>query len=247
MLALKYLLKNPFNLLRHWALFYLSIMKIKNFKQGFAVLVFLCSSLYSLAQNPPFYKEIQVFKQKDSISFPAKGQILLVGSSSFTKWTDAQTYFPEHPLINRGFGGSSLPDMIRYVNDVVTPYAPKQIIIYCGENDIAASDTVKAALVLERFKTLFGLIRASLPKTPIWFVSIKPSPSRWKMEPVFLEANALIKTFLKKQKRTGYIDIHQDMLLADGSVDGSLFVGDKLHMNPKGYAIWQKKMAPILK
>ncbi len=222
-------------------------MKIKNIRHGLAVFVFLCSNLFVLAQDAPFYKEIQAFKQKDSISFPAKGQILLVGSSSFTKWTDAQSYFPEHPLINRGFGGSSLPDMIRYVNDVVIAYAPKQVIIYCGENDIAASDTVKATLVLERFKTLFELIRESLPKTSVWFISIKPSPSRWKFEPVILEANALIKAFLKKQKHTGYIDIHQDMLLADGSVDGSLFVADKLHMNPKGYAIWQKKMAPKLK
>lgn len=246
MLALKYLLKTPINLLRELALFYLSTMMKKILRHSL-VLVFLCTAVCTFAQNPPFYKEIQAFKQKDSMNFPAKGQILLVGSSSFTKWTDAQSYFPEHPLINRGFGGSSLPDMIRYVNDVVTPYAPKKIIIYCGENDIAASDTVKAGLVLERFKTLFGLIREKLPKTPIWFISIKPSPSRWKFEPVILEANDLIKTFLKQQKRTGYIDIHQDMLLADGSVDGSLFVSDKLHMNPKGYAIWQKKMAPVLK
>lgn len=228
-------------------MFYLSCMKKKILRHCLLLVVFLSSCSIAFSQDAPFYKEIQAFKHKDSISFPAKGQILLVGSSSFTKWTDAQTYFPEHPLINRGFGGSSLPDMIRYVNDVVIPYAPKQIIIYCGENDIAASDTVKAVLVLERFKTLFGLIRASLPKTPIWFISIKPSPSRWKFEPVILEANAAIKAFLKKQKRTGYIDIHQDMLLADGSVDGSLFVSDKLHMNPKGYAIWQKKMAPVLK
>lgn len=246
MLALKYLPKNLIKPLRLEALFYLSTM-MKQILRHCLVIVFLGACAMAFAQQPPFYKEIQAFKQKDSMSFPAKGQILLVGSSSFTKWTDAQAYFPEHPLINRGFGGSSLPDMIRYVHDVVTPYAPKQIIIYCGENDIAASDTVKAPLVLERFKTLFGLIRDSLPKTPIWFISIKPSPSRWKLEPVILEANALIKSFLKKQKRTGYIDIHQDMLLADGSVDGSLFVSDKLHMNPKGYAIWQKKMAPVLK
>lgn len=246
MLALKYLPKNLIKPLRLEALFYLSTM-MKQILRHCLVIGFLGACAMAFAQQPPFYKEIQAFKQKDSMSFPAKGQILLVGSSSFTKWTDAQAYFPEHPLINRGFGGSSLPDMIRYVHDVVTPYAPKQIIIYCGENDIAASDTVIAPLVLERFKTLFGLIRDSLPKTPIWFISIKPSPSRWKLEPVILEANALIKSFLKKQKRTGYIDIHQDMLLADGSVDGSLFVSDKLHMNPKGYAIWQKKMAPVLK
>jgi len=222
-------------------------MKFKILRHCLLVVVFLSFCSIALAQDAPFYKEIQAFKHKDSSNFPAIGQILLVGSSSFTKWTDAQSYFPEHPLINRGFGGSSLPDMIRYVYDVVIPYAPKQIIIYCGENDIAASDTVKAGLVLERFKTLFGLIRESLPKTPIWFISIKPSPSRWKFEPVILEANAAIKAFLKKQKRTGYIDIHNDMLLADGSVDGTLFIADKLHMNPNGYAIWQKKMAPKLK
>ena len=203
--------------------------------------------LFAQTVITPFRREIDAFKKKDSVQMPASKSILLVGSSSFTKWVDMQDYFPGYPIINRGFGGSSLPDVIRYADEIIYPYHPKQIIIYCGENDIAASDTVSAPLVLQRFTQLFGMIRAHLGKVPVAFVSIKPSPSRWKSEPVFLEANHLIKTFLRKQSRTKYINVHDAMLNADGSVKSELFVEDKLHMNAKGYEIWQRIMKPVLK
>src|SRR6478752_2648360 len=80
-------------------------------------------------QAQPFAQEIQAFKKGDSLHFPASKQILLIGSSSFTKWKDVQEYFPSYPILNRGFGGSQLPDQVRYVNDIVFPYQPKQIII----------------------------------------------------------------------------------------------------------------------
>src|SRR6187549_2560140 len=112
------------------------------------------------AAAPPFWKDIQNFKKQDSISFPPKNAILLIGSSSFTKWTDVQDYFPGYKIINRGFGGSSLPDVIRYANSIIFPYHPKQIVIYCGENDFAASDTVTTQEVFKRFKILFNLIRS---------------------------------------------------------------------------------------
>jgi lysophospholipase L1-like esterase len=194
----------------------------------------------AIAQTaPPFRKEIDAFKKKDSAQMPAPNSILFVGSSSFTKWTDVQDYFPGYPILNRGFGGSSLPDLIRYADEVIYPYKPKQIVIYCGENDIAASDTVTAQLVLQRFKQLFGMIRANLGKIPVAFISIKPSPSRWKFEPVIVEANKLIKTFLKKQSKTKFINVHKAMLNPDGSVMEDIFIADQLHMNAKGYKIWQ--------
>src|ERR1700712_77926 len=132
-------------------------------KNKFAVTAFLCFllSLFVHAQAP-FYNDIQHFKKLDSTSFPPKNAILFVGSSSFTKWKDVQEYFPSYPIINRGFGGSTLPDVIRYANDVIFPYQPKQIVIYCGENDLASSDTITAQIVVDRFKTLFGMIRQKL-------------------------------------------------------------------------------------
>lgn len=194
----------------------------------------------------PFRKEIDAFKKKDSAQMPAPHSILLVGSSSFTKWTDVQNYFPGYPILNRGFGGSSLPDVIRYADEIIFPYHPRQIIIYCGENDIAASDTITAQIVLQRFQQLFAVIRNKLPKVPVAFISIKPSPSRWKFELVIVEANRLIKEFLYKQSKTKFVNVHDAMLNVDGSVKPEIFIGDQLHMNEKGYVIWHKIMKKML-
>jgi len=195
--------------------------------------------------DQPFWNDIQNFKKQDSVSFPPKNAILLIGSSSFTKWTDVQDYFPGYTIINRGFGGSTLLDEIRYVNDIVFPYQPKQIIIYCGENDLASSDTVTAAMVLDRFKQLFQMIRDK-SEAPIAYISMKPSPSRRHLFPKMREGNQLIKDFLATQKNTAFIDVHQKMLDLTGEPLPEIFLDDSLHMNAKGYAIWKKEMEPYM-
>ncbi len=198
------------------------------------------------AQNTPFYSEIQDFKKQDSIHFPPKHAILFLGSSSFRKWEDVQKYFAGYKIINRGFGGSTIPDAIRYANEIVFPYEPKQVVIYEGDNDLASSDKITADSVLNRFEKLFSLIRTHLPHTSIAFVSIKPSPSREKLMPEMQEANSLIKEFLKNKKNTAFIDVYHKMLNKNGTPDKSLFIEDELHMNAKGYAIWQKITEPYL-
>lgn len=199
------------------------------------------------AQHPPFYKDIQRFRSLDSADAPPKNSILFIGSSSFTIWKDVQEYFPEHRIINRGFGGSTLPDLIRYVEDIVYPYKPKQVVIYCGENDLAASDTVNAQTVAARFKTLFSLIRERYPKVPVLYISMKPSPSRERLMQKMDAGNWTIKEFLKQQKRSAYLDVYHLMLNADGRPREELFLKDMLHMNKNGYLIWQAALKPLLK
>ena len=195
----------------------------------------------------PFQEEINVFIKKDSIAMPADNSILFVGSSSFNYWKDISNYFPGYAIINRGFGGSSLTDIIHFNQETILKYKPKQIYIYCGENDIAASDTITPQIVFERFKTLYTIIRNRLGnKIPIMYVSIKPSVARWSMEEKFVAANSLIRNFINKQKQTQFLDVHSAMLDTNGEVYKDIFIADKLHMNAKGYAIWQKIIAPTL-
>lgn len=210
------------------------------------LVVFLFLVGFVKAQNAPFYSDIQQFKKLDSIQFPPKHAILFLGSSSFRKWQDVQQYFPGYPIINRGFGGSTIPDAIRYLNEIVFPYEPKQIVIYEGDNDLASSHKVTADSVLNRFEKLFSLIKKRLPNTSIAFVSIKPSPSREKLMPEMQEANSMIKKFLSHQKNAAFIDVYHAMLNKHGTPDKSLFVEDELHMNAKGYHIWQKIIKPYL-
>jgi lysophospholipase L1-like esterase len=189
----------------------------------------------------PFKQEILQFQKSDSIVMPPKGQIVFAGSSSFTKWKDVAMYFPGYPIINRGFGGATLVDLIYYVDEAIIQYQPSQVFIYCGENDMADVDTVSPATVLHRFKTLHTILLKKLPKTTkVVFVSLKPSIARWHLEPKFIETNKLIAGYIATQKNIQYLDVHTAMLDDNKEVLKDIFVADKLHMNPKGYQIWQK-------
>lgn len=221
---------------------------IQYFMKKILFIGFLLSFVVTVfAQHPPFYNDIQKFKKQDSLRFPKKKMILFIGSSSFTRWNDVQEYFPGHHILNRGFGGSTLPDLIRYADDIIFPYRPKEIVIYCGENDVASSDTITAETVTNRFITLFDIIRNRYPKIPIVYIAMKPSPSREKFFPAMQAANSNIQNFLSTKKKTAFINIYPLMLGADGKPRKELFVQDMLHMNKDGYKIWQQALEPYLK
>jgi lysophospholipase L1-like esterase len=210
------------------------------------VCIVVIQSQLMAQSSPGFWSDIVAFKKTDSTQKPSLNAILLIGSSSFTKWQDVHDYFPEYAIINRGFGGSTLVDVIRYAYDIILPYQPKQVVIYCGENDLASQENISPEEVLMRVKTLFNIIRTNLPDATIDYVSIKPSPVRASIQDRVKIANKEIKAYLKKQKNAGFIDIYDAMLDSKGNMREELYLGDRLHMKPEGYAIWKKAMAPYL-
>lgn len=221
-------------------------MKLKTVVTLVAFFIGFQVSLAQQPAQPPFFKDVSALKSKDSAAYPAPNSILFTGSSTFTKWTDVNAYFPGYKIVNRAFGGSSLPDLIRYADEVIIPYRPKQIVIYCGDNDLVASDSITPQIVLDRFKNLFTQIRNKLPRVHILYVSIKPSPSRERLMPEMVQANNLIKNFLKTSQYTAFANVYQPMLIEDGQPNPTLFLKDNLHMNASGYVIWQKVLLPYL-
>ncbi len=211
------------------------------------ILNFLCISLLACnAVAQPFANELNQFKKIDSLTMPPANAILFTGSSSFRIWDNLQADFPNHTIINRAFGGSTLPDVIYYADEVIFKYHPKQIFLYCGDNDFAADEKLTGKDVFKRFKTLFKIIRKKLPEVSFVYVAIKPSPSRQQLMPKMAETNKLIKKYLATQKNTGFVDVYSPMLNAAGSPRPELFQKDRLHMNAEGYKIWQKLIEPYL-
>ncbi len=220
---------------------------MKIYKSVTVFLILLIAFQEVRAQEPaPFYNEILEFKKQDSIHFPPANAVLFVGSSSIRKWEDVQSYFPAETIINRGFGGSELTDAIRYANDIIMPYHPREIVIYSGENDLAYSDTVTAEIVLMRFEKLFDIIRTAMPDVPVVYISIKPSPSRENLMPKMEQANKLIKGFLETKKKAIFVDVYHKMLDKNHKPLPGIFLVDNLHMNATGYHIWQKAIEPYL-
>lgn len=219
-------------------------------RNSFTILVCLlmlgCAAQQSITTTSyPFEKEVAAFRRADSAQMPARNQILFIGSSSFTNWKDVQDYFPGYPVLNRAFGGSTLVDVMNHRQSVVFPYRPKQIVMYCGENDFAASDTIIVPTVVQRFKTLFNAIRGKYKSVPFVYVGMKPSPSRRHLLPKYKQANAEIAAWLATKKHTAYVDVFPHMM-RNGEPMPEIFLKDSLHMNAKGYAIWKPLIQPTL-
>ena len=201
----------------------------------------------SVAQATPTQWEpaIRAFEAADIAAPPAKGGIVFIGSSSIRLWTSLATDFPGMPVMNRGFGGSQLPEVTAYVDRIVTPYQPRQVVVYCGGNDIDGGR--KPLEVLADYQALVRAIRAGSPMVRIAYISIAPNPARWpQIEQVRL-TNQIIKAWTATDPRLTYIDVHAAMLNSDGLPKPDIFVADRLHMNSKGYAIWRAIVGPHLR
>ena len=180
---------------------------------------------------------IEHFEEADRRNPPPKDAILFVGSSTFTMWTTLAEDFKPLPVINRGFGGSTYDDLLRYMDRIVIPYRPRVIVLYEGNNDLAREGTT-AEDVFGNLKTFEARTRAALPLATILCLSIKPSPSRFHLWPEVQRANRLIREHIAHRDKVKYIDITRLMLGADGRPLGDLFLEDRLHMNRQGYLRW---------
>jgi lysophospholipase L1-like esterase len=191
-------------------------------------------------------KSVVTFEAHDIVrGVPAPGGVLFVGSSSIVNWQSLAADFPGIPVINRGFGGTEIQDSTYYAYRIVVPYRPRTVVFYAGDNDLAAGHTTEQ--VVGDFQTFARKIRAALPETKLIYLAIKPSPSRWNLEPQMLAVNRAISEWVRAQPNMTFVDVHSPMLGADGKPRPELYRADRLHMTPEGYRIWTETLAPHLR
>lgn len=219
-------------------------MNLRKILHSLFLLAFMLLAQLGFAQSADWEKEIRAFEKKDSLQMPEPGGIVFTGSSSIRFWTTLNQDYPDRSVLNRGFGGSQIEDVIVYFDRIVTKYQPEQVVLYSGDNDIASGKTADA--VLEDFKNFAMLVKQKLPKTELVFLSIKPSLARWNMYDTMQEANQKIKDYSSGRKWITYVDVATPMLRADGKPRPEFFVEDGLHMTPEGYKVWARVLEPYL-
>jgi lysophospholipase L1-like esterase len=152
--------------------------------------------------------------------------------------------FPHLPVINRGFGGSQLADSVNFADRIVIRYHPREVVIYAGGNDINAGKSPE--VVYGDFVALVTKLRTNLPQARIAFISSAPNPSRWAQVEKVKRLNELAEAYCR-QHGVNFINVFPLMLGPDGLPKPDIYVADRLHMNPKGYAIWQRAVGPYLR
>jgi lysophospholipase L1-like esterase len=211
----------------------------------FSLIGFALLAVTAWATPDKWSGEIEKLVAADASQRPAPGGVVFVGSSSIRLWTSLAQDFPGINALNRGFGGSELADSVFYADRIVVPYAPRTVVLYAGENDLAAGKS--AETVLADFRAFRTKVHAALPMTRILFLSIKASPSRAKVLPAVKRANELIAADCATDPRCTFVDVATPLLDAQGSYRPELFRDDQLHLKPAGYEIWTKVLAPYLK
>lgn len=197
------------------------------------------------AQDPLRFKE-QVDKlfNKEHNFNPGKKLVVFAGSSSIVKWKDVQERFPEYNIINNGFGGSHFSDLLYFYNQLLTKQTPDILFIYEGDNDVAAGK--KTREIYKDAKTLSEKIKRDLPQTKVVFISPKPSVARWNLTKEYHKINKKLTRLCKKNDFL-FADVWPVMLDEKGMVFTDIFIQDNLHMNKKGYDLWEKVISEFLK
>lgn len=191
-----------------------------------------------------FEPEIRKYEIVDRRSPPPTRPILFTGSSSIRLWTNVAAAFPGEVILNRGFGGSTLRDLLFYFDRIVLPYRPGAVVVYEGDNDLARDAT--AASVAADAIELLDRVERQLPGTPVIFLAVKPSPSRRPLLKAQQDLNERLKAFARRRPGVLFADTFTPILDNRGEPDPRFFQPDGLHLNSLGYAAWQPAIATTL-
>ncbi len=215
-------------------------MKIKK-----TFFLFLIVSLSSFAQEYEkiWQAEIDAFDLLDNNEPMQKG-ILFTGSSSIRFWKNPEKDFNNPKILNRGFGGSQIIDLIENFDQIILKYNPQKVVIYSGDNDVQTGKS--AEIVFGDFCTLYGMIKAKLPNAKVYFIAIKPSLNRWSKVLEMKKANTMINEYLNSKQNAIFVDVFSPMIGKNGMPSEKWFIEDGLHMTADGYKLWTEILAPYL-
>ena len=188
-------------------------------------------------------KEIAAFEAADRKRRPLPGGIVFVGSSTIKLWKSLDKDFPGLSPLNRGFGGSQLPDSTHFAPRILRPYQPRQIVLFAGTNDINAKRAPRQ--VAQDFSDFVLTVRQLLPATRISFIELTSSPSRWAQRDAVVETNAIIQR-LCQRNGVDFIPVREKLFGPSREPRPELFITDKLHLNAEGYKILADAVRPFL-
>lgn len=210
----------------------------------FFLIAVLAVLITQAQETKPFAAEVaDIQKKYDTLWDASKETIVFTGSSSIRIWHDIQDRFPNHQIVNSGFGGSQASDLLGYCQELVLRFKPKRVFIYEGDNDIAAGKSTKE--IMKDISAIIAKIRAQNATTEIVLISAKPSISRWNLKKNYRRLNRKFRKLSRKDVQMNFADVWNPMLNRR-KVKEDLFIEDGLHMNDKGYDIWFEVLKPYV-
>jgi len=220
----------------------------RNMKKPYnLLLIAIClffGSQISIAQTVPFENEVKEISARIDEAGWEPGETVFTGSSSVRMWKSLEAVFPNHDVLNTGFGGSKASDLEKHLFPLVLRFEPKKVFIYEGDNDLWAD--VAVADIMESLDNIVSRILIANPHTEVNLISAKPSPSRWSKKQNYLILNDLMRQYAQTHEGVGYVSVWEALLDSNGNPRPELYIQDQLHLNEDGYKLWSAEFKPFM-
>jgi lysophospholipase L1-like esterase len=206
----------------------------------FSVLI-SCSPVRKYQKLPEvlsWENDIEKFEQLDRSEIYPGDALLFAGSSSIRLWTSLDSDMAPYTVIRRGYGGAKLSDFAVYAGRIIVPHKCRAIVLFIGNDIMGGKDDKSPREVGDLFLNILKTIRKTHPGTPVFWIAITPTPSRWSAWTEIEKANSGIRNICGKKKNTYFIPTDFAFLDEDGKPRRGLFMDDMLHLNRAGYAVW---------
>lgn len=177
--------------------------------------------------------------EKDRLKVGHEPEMLFYGSSSIRLWENLENDFPSHRVSNLGFGGSTLSACVWFFERIMYYYNPKVLLVYAGDNDLGDGRNPEEIFIF--FQQLMVKSSLRFGNIPCYFISLKPSLSRWHLADQFSYTNNLIESeIIKHNGNWKFIDVYKRMLTKEGQPERSYYEPDGLHLSQEGYDLWKR-------
>ncbi len=195
----------------------------------------ICGQLHGVAS---WENDIRQFEHLDSTECYPDDAILFVGSSSIRLWSTIARDMAPYPVIQRGYGGAKLSDLVMYTERIVYPHNFRAVVLFVA-NDITGDEEDKSPEeVAGLFRTVIGIIRNKYPQVPVFWIAITPTALRWYVWPRIAEVNKLIELSCTTFENLHFIRTDYAFLNSLQQPREELFLPDMLHLNTAGYEVW---------
>jgi platelet-activating factor acetylhydrolase IB subunit beta/gamma len=176
--------------------------------------------------------------------------VLLVGDSITIQWGDAwKKHFPKLKAINIGIGGDKTQNVLwRLDHGGVDGLQPRAILLMIGNNNMFFTPETGIESAARGIEMCMKNLRSKFPDVPIIVAKILPahSPGNRFYEDIKKTNRALEPLQLEDNPKVQVLDMWNDFVDEKGILKKELFTSDNIHLSAAGYAMYAKRLEPML-
>ena len=208
-----------------------------------AILYLILIFSFSAKSQVNFKSEVNAIQEKNKHLIKTENKhVVFTGSSSIRIWENLFEIFKDSTIVNTGFGGSKASDLLYYIDELVINFNPKKVVIYEGDNDISSGQEIN--FIYKNILKIIERIKDKNDKIKIILISAKPSISRWHLKDKYIQLNQKYRDLANKSDFIEFADTWSAMI-ENGVLKKNIFIEDGLHLNEKGYEIWEKTLKEV--